>query len=116
MRRELKCALGSLTAELHETLNNPLPLAPGSVGRGVLIDIPRFRGVRWLEPGESVTREEIEALEEAQGLKLAEGDIMVFRTGHHRRRLELGAWDVGYTGEGREGKGRARPLQPHAAP
>jgi len=103
MRRELKCALGSLTAELHETLNNPPPLAPGIVGRGVLIDIPRFRGVRWLEPGESVTKEEIEALEEAQGLKLAEGDIMVFRTGHHRRRLELGAWDVGYTGEGRAG-------------
>ena len=77
--------------------------AHGIVGRGVLIDMPRFRGVRWLEPGESVTREEIEALEEAQGVKLAEGDIMVFRTGHHRRRLELGAWDVGYTGEGRAG-------------
>lgn len=28
---------------------------------------------------------------------------MVFRTGHHRRRLELGAWDVGYTGQGRAG-------------
>jgi len=77
--------------------------AHGIVGRGVLIDMPRFRGVRWLEPGESVTREEIEALEEAQGVKLAEGDIMVFRIGHHRRRLELGAWDVGYTGEGRAG-------------
>lgn len=28
---------------------------------------------------------------------------MVFRTGHHRRRLELGAWDPGYTGQGRAG-------------
>ena len=48
-------------------------------------------------------RAEIEAAEAAQGVRLGEGDIMVFRTGHHRRRLELGAWDVGYTGEGRAG-------------
>ncbi len=77
--------------------------AHGIVGRGVLIDIPRLRGVKWLEPGEAVTREEIEAAEASVGVRLSEGDIMVFRTGHHRRRLELGAWDVGYTGEGRAG-------------
>ncbi|OGO71279.1 MAG: cyclase [Chloroflexi bacterium RBG_19FT_COMBO_56_12] len=77
--------------------------AHGIVGRGVLIDMPRLRGVKWLEPGEAVTRAEIEAAEAAQGVRLGEGDIMVFRTGHHRRRLELGAWDVGYTGEGRAG-------------
>lgn len=82
--------------------------AHGIVGKGVLIDIPRFRGVKWVEPGESVTREEIQAVEEAQGVKLSEGDIMVFRTGHHRRRMELGPWDVGYSGEGRAG------LDPHA--
>ena len=28
----------------------------GLVGRGVLLDVPRFRGVKWLEPGEAVTR------------------------------------------------------------
>src|SRR5207244_13656068 len=28
----------------------------GLVGRGVLLDVPRFRGVDWLEPGEAVTR------------------------------------------------------------
>jgi kynurenine formamidase len=77
--------------------------AHGIVGRGVLIDVPRYRGVKWLEPGEAVGREEIEAVEAAEGLRLEEGDIMVFRTGHHRRRLELGAWDAGYTGEGRAG-------------
>ena len=77
--------------------------AHGIVGRGVLIDVPRHRGIKWLEPGEAVTREEIEAVEAAEGVRLEEGDIMVFRTGQHRRRLELGAWDVGYTGEGRAG-------------
>lgn len=77
--------------------------AAGIVGRGVLIDIPRLRGVEWLEPGEAVTRDEIEAAEQAQGVRLGAGDMLVFRTGHHRRRLKLGAWDPGYTGAGRAG-------------
>ena len=75
----------------------------GVVGRGVLLDIPRFRGVKWLEPGEAVTRAELEACEQAEGVHVGEGDIFVYRTGHHRRRLELGAWDNGTTGEGKAG-------------
>jgi kynurenine formamidase len=75
----------------------------GVVGRGVLLDIPRFRGVKWLEPGEAVTRAELEACEEAESVHLGEGDIFVYRTGHHRRRLELGPWDNGPTGEGKAG-------------
>jgi len=77
----------------------------GLVGRGVMLDLPRFRGVKWLEPGEAVTRAELEACEQAQGVHLGEGDIFVYRTGHHRRRLELGSWDNGYPphGEGKAG-------------
>ena len=75
----------------------------GVVGRGVLLDIPRFRGVTWLEPGDAVTRAELEACEIAQGVHLDEGDIFVYRTGHHRRRLELGAWENGPGGEGKAG-------------
>ncbi len=79
--------------------------ANGLVGRGVLLDVPRFRGVSWLEPGEAVTRAELEAVEQAQGVSLGEGDILVLRTGHHRRRLELGAWNNQYppAGEGKAG-------------
>lgn len=73
----------------------------GVVGRGVLLDIPRFRGVDWLEPGEWVTEGELEAVEESQGVRLRHGDILVFRTGQHRRRLELGPWDNNV--EGRAG-------------
>jgi kynurenine formamidase len=65
----------------------------GVVGRGVLLDLPKLRGVPWLEPGEAVTRAELEKCEAAQGVELREGDFLVFRTGHHRRRLELGPWD-----------------------
>jgi kynurenine formamidase len=77
--------------------------ANGVVGRGVLLDIPRLRGVAYLEPGEAVSRAELEAAENAQGVHLGEGDILVFRTGHHRRRLDKGAWDNGYGGEGKAG-------------
>jgi kynurenine formamidase len=66
----------------------------GLAGRGVLLDLPRLRGVRWLEPGEAVTAAELEAAEQAHGVRLGEGDIFVFRTGEHRRRLELGPWDM----------------------
>jgi kynurenine formamidase len=77
----------------------------GVVGRGVLVDIPKHRGVKWLEPGEAVTRAELEACVDAQGVEIGEGDFLVFRTGHHRRRLELGPWDNNPppVGEGKAG-------------
>lgn len=75
----------------------------GVVGRGVLLDIPRFRGVPWLEPGEAISVEEIEAVERAEGVRLGEGDIFLLRTGHHRKRLESGPWNPGYNGEGQAG-------------
>ena len=79
--------------------------ATGIVGRGVLLDAARHRGVDWLEPGEAVTRAELEAIEAAEGVRLGEGDILVFRTGHHARRLALGAWSNDYppAGEGKAG-------------
>lgn len=66
----------------------------GIVGRGVLLDIPRLRNVKWLEPGDMVTAEELEAAEKAEGVRLGEGDIFVFRVGHYGRRMELGPWDL----------------------
>jgi kynurenine formamidase len=77
--------------------------AHGIVGRGVLLDIPRLRGVPWLEPGEAVGPEELEAAQKSQGVSLGPGDILLFRTGHHRRRLERGPWNNGYDGEGKAG-------------
>ena len=85
------------------TLLDITAYAHGIVGRGVLLDIPRLRGVDWLEPGEAVMAEELVAAEEAQGIEMGEGDILLFRTGHHRRRLRLGPWNNAYDGEGKAG-------------
>jgi kynurenine formamidase len=71
-----------------ETLKN------GLVGRGVLLDIPRVRGVPWLEPGEHIFRADLEAAELAQAVSVQEGDILLVRTGHARRLAELGPWDT----------------------
>jgi kynurenine formamidase len=76
------------TAESIEVLKD------GLVGRGVLLDIPRLRGVPWLEPGESVFRDELEAAESEHGVSVGEGDILLVRTGHARRLRELGPWDT----------------------
>jgi kynurenine formamidase len=69
-------------------------LAHGLVGRGVLLDIPRLRGVRWLEPGQHVFRSDLEAAEAKQGFNVQSGDILLVRTGHARRLAELGAWET----------------------
>lgn len=69
-------------------------LKDGLVGRGVLLDIPRLRGLPWLEPGEHIYRDDLEAAERAQGLVVDEGDILLIRTGHVRRLSELGPWDT----------------------
>ena len=77
--------------------------AHGIVGRGVLLDIPRLRKTGWLEPGDAVTSEELEAAEAAEGVRLGEGDLFVFRVGHPLRRERMGPWNIDHGGEGRAG-------------
>jgi kynurenine formamidase len=69
-------------------------LKDGLVGRGVLLDVPRARGVPWIEPGEHVFREDLEAAERDQGVRVGTGDILLVRTGHARRQAELEPWDT----------------------
>jgi kynurenine formamidase len=66
----------------------------GIVGRGVLLDLPAVRGVRWLEPGDYVTEADLAAAQDRQGVRVGPGDILLVRVGHRRRREEHGAWDV----------------------
>lgn len=65
----------------------------GVVGRGVLLDIPRLRGVEWIEPGDTISPEELDAAERAQGVEVGQGDILLVCTGRDRRRAAKGPWD-----------------------
>ena len=62
----------------------------GIVTRGVLLDIAKVKGKDWLEAGEFVFTEDLEAAEEAQGVRVEEGDALMLRLGWYKRRLELG--------------------------
>jgi kynurenine formamidase len=86
-------AAGSVTAEGAAADAIDL-VKDGLVGRGVLLDVPRLRGVPWLEPGEHVFRDDLEAAAHEQGVALEEGDILLVRTGHPSRLAELGPWDT----------------------
>jgi kynurenine formamidase len=68
--------------------------ASGIVGRGVLLDVPRSRGVAWLEPGGEVTIDDLLAAEHDQRVRMAKGDIVLVRVGHRMRRREQGPWDA----------------------
>ena len=70
-------------------------LKDGLVGRGVLLDVPRARGVPWVEPGEHVFRADLEAAEREHGVTVGPGDTLLVRTGHTRRQAELEPWDTG---------------------
>jgi kynurenine formamidase len=69
-------------------------LERGLVGRGVLLDVPRVRGVPWLDPGTDVFIDDLEAAEREQGVTVDAGDILLVRTGQTRREAELGPWDT----------------------
>ena len=51
------------------------------VSRGVLLDVARHRGVDCLEPGHAIRTRELEAAEEAQGVRVGSGDVLLVRTG-----------------------------------
>jgi kynurenine formamidase len=50
--------------------------------RAVLVDLPRHKGVDFLEPGYTVTRADLEECVEAQGVEVRPGDALLVRTGH----------------------------------
>ena len=80
--------------EQGATVNTIEVLRDGLVGRAVLLDIPRVRGVSWLEPGEHVFAQDLEAAERAQGVQVRTGDILLVRTGLPPRLARLGSWDT----------------------
>lgn len=62
------------------------------VGRGVLLDVARFKGVDDLENGYAITNEELDACAKAQGVEIRKGDFVLIRTGHMERVRKAGDW------------------------
>jgi kynurenine formamidase len=67
------------------------------VGRGVLLDIPRYLGGDYLEDGFGIGSSDLEACAKKQGVEIRRGDFVIVRTGQMEHRLALGQWQ-GYAG------------------
>jgi kynurenine formamidase len=67
-------------------------VATGVVARGVLLDMPRAKNVRWLEPGYGITAEDLDAAIAAQRVTIKTGDALLVRTGHMTLCKDRGGW------------------------
>ena len=83
----------------------------GILTRGVLIDIPRLKGVRYLEPGTPIYVSDLEAWEKQAGVTVSAGDALFVRTGVWARRKAEGPWL-----RGRAEGGRSAGLDPSVIP
>src|SRR6516162_4373721 len=83
----------------------------GIFARGILIDIPRLKGVPYLEPGTPIYVEDLEAWERQAGVKVSAGDALFVRTGVWARRKAEGPWL-----RGRAEGGRSAGLDPSVIP
>src|SRR2546423_7320104 len=87
------------------TRNSIAAAFDGIVGRGVLLDIPRLRGVEWLEPGEAIAPDEVDAASAAQDVDVEPGGILLVSTGRDAPRAAQGRWGplrIGLAGLGPE--------------
>ena len=66
----------------------------GVMTRGILMDIPRLKGVEYLEPGTRIFPADLEAWEAQAGVRVASGDALFIRIGRWARRAEVGPWSV----------------------
>jgi len=79
-------------------------LKDGVVTRAILFDATRLPGKAtaegWLEPGTAIHREDIEALEKLEHVKVSAGDVILLYTGRWKRRAALGPWprETGFAG------------------
>ncbi|HEY7384576.1 MAG TPA: cyclase family protein, partial [Beijerinckiaceae bacterium] len=62
------------------------------VGRGVLLDVARFKKVDSLDDGYGISNDELDATAKAQNVEIRKGDFVIVRTGQLERCLREGKW------------------------
>ena len=77
------------------TKNDVMPFKDGILTRGVLIDMPAFKGVPYLGDDEAVFPEDLDAWEKKTGVTIESGDAVFLRTGRWRRVAEQGPLNLG---------------------
>jgi len=85
---------GLVTKDGGAAKNSILTMKSGIVTRAVLYDIPRSKGVPYLEPGTRIFPADLEAWEKKTGVKAGAGDALLLRWGRWARRAKLGPWPI----------------------
>jgi kynurenine formamidase len=67
------------------------------VGRGILLDVARFKGVDSLDDGYAISIDDLNLCAAAQKVEVKRGDFVIVRTGHQERCLSKKDWS-GYAG------------------
>lgn len=62
------------------------------LGRGVLLDVARARGKRWLEPGEAVSGEDLQTCANKERVAILPGDFLLVRTGQMAQVRDQRSW------------------------
>jgi kynurenine formamidase len=75
--------------------NSILTVKNGIFTRGVLMDIPRLKGVPYLELGTAIYPEDLEAWEKMTGIKVQQGDALLIRVGRWTARKAIGPFRPG---------------------
>jgi kynurenine formamidase len=97
-------AMEDITAAGGCPRGNINTLKDGVVTRAILFDATRLPGKAtpqgWLNPGTAVHREDLEALERMEHVKVSAGDVILLYTGRWKRREALGPWPgtMGFAG------------------
>jgi kynurenine formamidase len=72
--------------------NDVANASEGLIGRGVLLDVARARGVDSLDPGFVIGADELQSCAEAQGVAIGTGDYVLIRTGQMGAVKRRGSW------------------------
>lgn len=70
------------------------------VSRGVLLDLPRTKGVERLEPGYAVTADDLDAAVDQAGVTILPGDVLLVRTGQMQLLHNGKTWDYNHDSPG----------------
>lgn len=69
-------------------------LKEGILSRGILVDVPRLKGVAYLEGGTPVLASDIEAWEKKARVRIGAGDVVFVRTGRWAKRAASGPFSL----------------------
>ena len=75
-------------------------MGPGYITRGILVDMPLLKKVKWLDPATPIYVEDLEAWEKFAGIRIGAGDALLIRTGRWAKRAAEGPWEYGLGGAG----------------